>query len=301
MGSGGCWYEATPVVCEDRGEIVSCAVAFQRQVWVGGARASFGGIGAVATIPTAQGKGGATSVLNYCQDVLKTQGHRLGVLFCAIPDFYQRLGWSCVEEDWIEFSLDRPLLLSQATAYRFSQISETSFSKDAALLDRRTAENSGGAVIRSEGLWQEYGNWQREDMDLFWGAFDADRLVAYVRGRRVKSGVLLQEIICLPEHQTALLGLLEAQRQKVNSAGAVTFEGCLSSQHDLIHALNSYGVPLRWRKTSADTSIMMIKSLRQDSQADASLQADNDRFLTTRDFETSLPWRPRTWWAIDRF
>jgi GNAT superfamily N-acetyltransferase len=300
LKSGGYWHAATPVVCETDGQIASCAVLFHRQVWVGQETARVGGIGAVATVPAARGKGYATSVLQYCQDFLRTQGYRLGVLFCTIVDFYQPLGWSCVEEDWVEFTLGGSCPLSAPRGYRLAQVSAVSFSEQASLLYNQTPESSAGAVVRPDGLWQEYQNWQREDIDLFWGAFDGDRLVAYVRGRRAGSDVLLQEITCLHAHRAVLPGLLEAQRGLVRPSGPVTFHAYLSRQHSLIDSLKNCRVRLTWRKTAADTSTMMIKPLGPNDKSEASHPA-GERFLTAHDFETRLPWWPRSWWAIDRF
>lgn len=57
LAAGGQWHDAAPVVCEVDGRLWSCAVVFRREIWTRSARASFGGIGAVATHPAARGRG----------------------------------------------------------------------------------------------------------------------------------------------------------------------------------------------------------------------------------------------------
>jgi len=285
---GARWHDATPVACEAAGEIVSCAVVFHREVWVGSAKKRFGGIGAVATRSEARGKGYATQVLAMCEEVMRERGYGVAILFCSIVEFYQRLGWSVVEEDWIEFALPRS---RPPSSYRVEQVSLTEIPRTIRQLFDEAGHN---AIVRPDDLWEEYGRWQREDADLFLSAYTGDQPVACVRGRRAreKAGIRLMEAAFLGGHDDALLRLLQQQRATIAGDAPVKVHAFLSQAHPLASALTRAGIETTWKRTSPEVGVMMCKPLAV-PRADVFLRAD--------DFAAGVPWSPRVWWAIDRF
>jgi hypothetical protein len=223
------------------------------------------------------------------------------VLFCTIVDFYERLGWTAVQEDWVEFSVRGPVSENCLHDYHLSLFDPASMSGAVSKLYDETSAETGGALVRCQGLWNEYGAWQREEIDLFWTASKHNEVVAYVRGRWTNGAILLLEATCRQGHQPALLLLLNQQRKVAGGEKSMTFQAFLSPKHPLAELLANVGVPLTWRKTGADTSTMMIKSLQQVSPADNSSLPPRNRFLSLLDFDGNLPWWPRTWWGVDRF
>lgn len=296
LAAGACWHEATPIVCELSKQIVSCACVFRRCVRTQRGEASFGGIGAVATLPEARGRGCATLVMKECEDLLRRRGCRTALLFCTIVDFYARLEWSPVQEDWVEFTLSPRSRIAGASSYDLRRLDLAEIPASIRTLCDRASGPFGGAMVRSDGVWDEYGRWRREDPDLFWAARADDRPVAYVRGRRMGSELRLLEAACQEGHERALLVLLERQRKVVAGPRDARFNAFLSRAHPLAALLADAGVDPAWRQTGADTGIMMIKDLGGASRASRAGQC-----LVTDDFEQGLPWHPRTWWGVDRF
>jgi predicted acetyltransferase len=301
IAGGAHWYKATPVLCRTGKELVSCAVLFHRQIWTGQGKARLGGIAAVSTIPSARRCGYASAVLAYCEDFLRAQGYPLAVLFCTIINFYERRGWSRVQEDWVEFSLRGPVSKAGLQDYHLSPFDPALMSEALSRLYDDTSEETGGALVRCQELWKEYTAWRREAIDLFWTASEQNEPVAYVRGRWAEGGVLLLEVTCRQGHEAALLLLLDQQRNMAGGEKSVAFRALLSPKHPLAELLTDAGVPLAWRKTGADTSMMMIKPLQQISPTNNSCSSDWERSLSLHDFDRELPWWPRTWWGIDRF
>lgn len=131
----------------------------------------------------------------------------------------------------------------------------------AALYDR----SGTGAMVRDPGVWGEYASWLREDQDLFWAAFDADCLLGYSRARRRGDAIEIVEATIGDSHQDVVPALIRKQ-------------------------LTIASVP----KCLPCTSTMMIKPLFPKTRGGGPM-------LTATDFENGVPWRPRTWWPVDRF
>ena len=78
------------------GQLVSHVGLLQDDVRVAGQPVRIGGVGAVVTIPPAQGKGYASLLMQHAATLLReTWAVEFGLLFClqrTIP-FYRRLGW----------------------------------------------------------------------------------------------------------------------------------------------------------------------------------------------------------------
>lgn len=294
QAAGGRWHDATPVVGEAEGRLCGCAVIFRRQIWAGSNQAAFGGIGAVCTQPAARGRGYATRVVQYCEDLLAAEGIRLAVLFANIVEFYERLGWVRQPEDEVEFPWTPSERYSSESPYDLRPFGPNVSQPALAKIYEQTPECAGGALVRSEGVWREYRTWQREELDLFWIACVQEMPVAYVRGRRIAHGLFLQEATSLPEHALALLPLLNQQVKVASPAARVTFRSILSRRHPLACILDGMGAV--WRVTSPQTSMLMSKELPSAGGHRRVATA-----LTGEHFRTGLPWQPRSWWAADRF
>ena len=303
LATGARWHAAMPIVCEESGQIVSCACVFHRCVWTRRGQASFGGIGALSTLPEARNRGYATRVMEACEEHLRKRGCSTALLFCTIVDFYMRRGWSAVPEDWVEFALPERAGARRAPPYCLSQVDAAGIPAAIRELCDRAGEATGSALVRSEGVWDEYGRWPREDPDLFWAASADDRPVAYVRGRRSGGRLELLEATCLEGHEVALPVLLDQQREVLAGRNHVPFHAFLATEHPLTGLLNDAGVDLAWRTSAVDTGTMMIKDLRDAAPAGRPRPetAPTRGSLVTDDFDDGLPWRPRTWWGVDRF
>jgi len=298
LASGGRWAHATAVVGEVDNHIRSCAVVFRRELWISAdERARIGGIGAVSTHPSARGQGYATRVLRFCEELLAREGHRLAGLFCNIVEFYRRLGWLPIEEDFLEFVCESPWPNFQNPNYRICAVDSGIPQKALEELCERAAPESASALVRSPEIWNDYQHWHRDDDDLRWAALIGDMPVAFVRGRRTPTGVLLQEAIALSQHQPALLTLIGRQAQIAGERKQ--FQTNLSRQHPLAKLLEQKGAKHCWKKTSGQTTMLMLKTLKPGLSHSHGLSTE--RFLTIQDFERKFPWEPRTWWAIDRF
>ncbi|MBI4024490.1 MAG: GNAT family N-acetyltransferase [Verrucomicrobia bacterium] len=289
IAQGARWHNATPVVCEVAGKIVSCACIFHREVWVGSKKKRFGGIGAVATRPAARKKGFATLVMKQCEETLREQGCGVAILFCSIVEFYRRLGWTPVKEEWIEFVA--PHFLKERE-YRIEAVPLNKIPDAIRALSTASAQS---AIVRSKGLWQEYSRWQREDADLFWAAYEGDKPVAYVRGRRGKNNaeeIRLMDAAADGAHHSALIVLLGKQCEIVKGKGSERFHGFVSAEHPLAKALSMAGIKPTWEAAASASGVMMYKGLQENI---------GKEFLSAGDFGKALPWQTRTWWAADRF
>jgi hypothetical protein len=233
-------------------------------------------------------------VLQHCEDLLAGEGVTVAVLFANIVEFYERLGWVRQPEDEVEFPWTPSDRYQAGSPYNLRPFEPEVSQQALAKIYEQTPGPAGGALVRSEAVWTEYRSWQREDLDLFWIAYLREAPVAYVRGRRIEKGLLLQEATSLPEHCAALLPLLNQQAKVASPAAGVTFRSILSRLHPLARDLDGLGAT--WGVTSPQTSMLMIKELPAGGG-----QRRGAVLLTGEHFRTGLPWQPRTWWAADRF
>ncbi len=265
LARGARWHDATPVVCEVDGRIVSSACIFHRQVLVEEKPKPVAIIGAVATRPEARGQGLATRVLTHCEELIRERGYPQAILFCSIIEFYQRFGWAVVEEDFVEFELSsaRP----RTGTYTIAAVNLTAIPAPLRAL-------ADSAIVRTDEVWQEYADWQRADADLFWAASNRDEFVAYVRSRREGRAIRLMDAACRPEAADALGLLLHRQHEM---AGVECFRTFLPRESRLARSLADAGVVCFWRKTDVASGVMMMKPMTGD-----------------------LRWSPHPWWAVDR-
>ena len=259
--SGADWYNATPVVASERDQILSTAVIFRRSVWTNSGAAHFGGIGAVATRPELRNQGLASAVLAACEELLRSEGLTTAVLFCTIPSFYERLGWSVINEALCRLPVSTDSLSRISVRTMDIQADYPTLSE---LYDRAAT----GAMIRSRQLWIEQLFWQREDPSLFLGAFHEEKLVAYARVRRDKGHLEMLETTAAPGFEPALTTLVENQEQAAGLAASIS-----------------------------SSTRMMIKDLR----ARPDRLSSDPRRLSLQSFAHGVPWSPRIWWPVDRF
>ena len=289
---GSYWHDVTAIVCEVAGRIVSCACVFHRCIRTSSGRKRFGGIGCVGTLPDARGRGYARAVLERCEQIMRESGYATALLFCEIVGYYRGMGWQSVEEDYVEFRLDRSQ--HRAPDYRIESFDRDAPSPAVRTLYDQAYGRGGGAAVRDTGVWEEYARWPRDDPRMGWMAWIGSRPVACVRGRpHGADAIHLMEATVLPDHSRALLPLLSRQVAAlgVRDAG---FRLILSPEHPLSELLPALGIETRWSKTSAETSTMMVKPVASTAQT----STEN---LQPTDFDRGLPWSPTTWWGVDRF
>ncbi|MBT4100934.1 MAG: GNAT family N-acetyltransferase [Gemmatimonadetes bacterium] len=88
--------EQTPVVICDK-RIVSTLRIWDRQIHLGATPVRIGGIGGVTTHPEYRRRGLATGLMAHAEQVMRSGGYDIGLLFTEIPaHFYARLGWHSV-------------------------------------------------------------------------------------------------------------------------------------------------------------------------------------------------------------
>lgn len=255
------WYNATPIVAYEGDQILSSAIVFRRSMWTGRGTTCFGGIGAVATRPEVRNQGLASAILEASEELLRSEGFRLAVLFCGIPAFYGRLGWRLVKES--TWQVPRP-----GDDLRSITIRKIHIERDYPALSELYDRAATGAMVRPRQLWMEQLVWQREDSSLFLGAFVEDKLMAYSRARKDNARVEILEATAAPGFECALATLVDAQERMTGLASS----------------------------TSSETQIVIKElSTRPDRQRSDAPQ------LTSQCFAHGTPWSPRIWWPIDRF
>jgi len=82
----------TRVLVED-GRVLSTVQIFSRQIRIGQGWVRCGGVGNVATLPAARGRGFASRVMQDVLDALRSRGYPVSVLFTSIHPFYARFGY----------------------------------------------------------------------------------------------------------------------------------------------------------------------------------------------------------------
>ena len=284
------WHDVVPVVCEVQGQLASCACIFKRSLRVGETEAAFCGIGAVATHPNFRRRGLATDVLEKCETLMAGWGVEVSVLFCSIVDFYAQQGWSAVEDRMAEF--DMP---SNAGPVDFGDYGVRPIQLDEISGPLRAIADSQSAIPRNPETWRQYASWRKEDPDLIFGASVDHELVAYVRGKRTGPGEFrLLDAAWLPDHGRAMMSLLRMQAELVNGNSRARCRVFLSPEHPLCALLEAAGMRVGWRQIPPEMGVMMVKSIRAGGGAGRG-------HLQREAFDSAMPWRPRSWWGIDRF
>ena len=215
----------------------------------------------MATRPELRHQGLASAVLTACEELLRSEGLTTAVLFCTIPSFYERLGWSVINEALYRLPVSTDSLSHISVRTMDIQADYPTLSE---LYDRAAT----GAMIRPRQLWIEQLFWQREDPSLFLGAFHEEKLIAYARVRRDKGHLEMLETTAAPGFEPALATLVENQQQATGLAASIS-----------------------------SSTRMMIKDLRTRPDRLSWILGDS----ACKALLTEFPGLPGIWWPVDRF
>lgn len=145
---GGVWW-----LLEDGGEAVCSLMAYPLSFAVGQRVVPGHGLGAVATLPAARGRGFATALCRRAIEEAEGEGRRLGLLFSAIPaPFYERLGYRVVPA-WNHVIRDLAALAASGPAATLVPIDPRS--DVPTWLGHYRAAHPGAHLFRDEAAWHE--------------------------------------------------------------------------------------------------------------------------------------------------
>ena len=296
LRQGAQWHNASPVVCELRGRPVSCAVIFHRRIRWEGQYVPAGIVGAVATVPDQRGKGFASRVMRYCDEVQMRHGSTFGALFCVIPGFYARLGWTMVQERYATFEFPLQAPVPAKSEVRVKPFDPADIPSAIKALYAAASPPALSPVARDPGCWRQQSTWLREERDLAWIAYRNGRPAAYVRGmRREDRHLRIMEAVMLDAEEDAMLQALAKQTSSLSDSTLVECTCHASPEHPLMATLAKAGIRVRWKPTSTQEPLLMTKRylgpekpVRGSARPQIGAQSSD------------APWHPKSWHAIDR-
>lgn len=194
-------------VAEVDGRIAAHVRIFSRRMLVRGVPMSAGGIGSVASHPSARGLGLPTALLHDAIDVMERDGMPVSFLFTGIPAFYERLGWRIVRQAGIDADASEAAATPHERGYAIRRIVADDVPALLRLYRRATA-GSTGAVVRTRRTWRDAQIWLGEDARGCLCAEWAGRPVAYIRCRSRDFGYQVLEAEAVRGHEAAIAALL---------------------------------------------------------------------------------------------
>jgi predicted acetyltransferase len=184
------------------GRIVSSVNICRRQVRVGSATLTLGGIGNVGTDPEFRGRGYSSLVLKDCVEVMDQEEMDFSVLYTGIHGFYHRIGWRVLPIPFLAGKLKHVNI--SASSYAVRPYTEN----DAASLLRIYDAYSSQLVmtaIRTEPYWRAFCMHECHPPWTVLLAEDASGPVAYVISHIDKETTLVfDELGVMPGHERAL-------------------------------------------------------------------------------------------------
>ena len=134
---------------------VSRLWVFIKDIWIGKAKLTLGGIGSVETNQGHRYKGYAAKIMNESTRLMEDEGYHLGFLY-GIENFYHRFGYAVAfANSVLEVQADE--LLRAKKFHRFRTMRKTDGSTVARLYNRLNRGRTGN-VVRHPDTWRSFEN-----------------------------------------------------------------------------------------------------------------------------------------------
>jgi predicted acetyltransferase len=182
---------------------------FARRMLVRGVPVAAGGIGSVASMPDARGRGYPSALLRDADTQMRRLGMPIAFLFTGIPAFYERLGWHVVEQPAFAWDAAEAATMPHDAGYALRGVTDADVPSLLAIYRLATA-GSTGAVVRTPSTWRDAQGWLDEDEPGCMVAEWNGKARAYIRCSSREYGYVVLEAECRQGHEAAITTLLHA-------------------------------------------------------------------------------------------
>ncbi|MCS6829792.1 MAG: GNAT family N-acetyltransferase [Armatimonadota bacterium] len=177
--TGDPWFQPEYTRCAFEGNrMVSALQIVRREVRVGQATLTLGGIANVGTIPAYRSKGYSTQLLRDAITVMENEGFDFSMLFTGIYGFYARLGWEQLPVPTLSAEIETELPAPEGV-YRVRPLADADLDALCACYEQCNAGRSF-TVIRSPAYLRGWLGWDEHTPDDAFVAEAAGKLVGYV-------------------------------------------------------------------------------------------------------------------------
>ena len=239
------WHPEQTLVVSCEGRLVSALRIWDRQIHLGSTPVRIGGIGGVTTHPEYRRRGLASQLMTCAEEVMRSGGYELGLLFTEIPArFYRRLGWHCVPMAGFRATWDKATNddgCSVATnaaphaALAVESFDESRDLEEVAALYQRCNDGQSGTMLRPRPYWDYTPSRVRDVLPTV--VVRSDHLRGYLNWNERSDGIRIADVASRDRASTeALVHHLLAECDRV---GVTRVYGEIPQTHPFVDTLLS--------------------------------------------------------------
>lgn len=203
---GDPWFHPEYTRCAfEGGRMVSALQIVRREVRIGQATLTLGGIANVGTVPAYRSRGYSTQLLRDAITVMENEGFDFSMLFTGAHGFYARLGWETVPVLVMNAEIRQELPPPEG-GYRIRPLADADLEALCACYEQCNAGRSL-TVVRSPAYLRGWTRWDERTPTDVYVAEAADKLVGYIVAP-IGDRLSVDEVGWLPAYSECVYGLM---------------------------------------------------------------------------------------------
>jgi predicted acetyltransferase len=204
--TGDPWFHPEYTRCAFEGNrMVSAVQIVRREVRVGQATLTLGGIANVGTVPAYRSKGYSSQLLRDAITVMENDGFDFSMLFTGIHGFYARLGWENLPVKVMHAEI-RPELPLPEGGYRIRPLADADLEALCACYEQCNAGRSF-TVVRSPAYLRGWTGWEERTPPDVYVAEAAGKVVGYIVAS-IGESLSVTEVGWLPAYSECVFALM---------------------------------------------------------------------------------------------